>query len=240
VRCNGYKRSDGTSAPPDYSYTFTGYQLLKYLVDDKTLDAKSVNTNSLPIFRYAEVLLNLAEAKAELGTFTAADWTNTIALLRKRAGITNITYPTSLDPYLQQKYYPNITDAALMEIRRERGVELMMEGLRFDDIRRWKAGALMNLPYNGVYVPQLNTPYAMNGDGKLNVAFVTKAPTSGAVPGVYYYTINGTLAQLTQGDHGNIIWLANTPRVWNDKMYLYPVSTADLVLNPKLGQNPGW
>jgi hypothetical protein len=240
VRCNGYKRSDGTSAPPDYSYTFTGYQLLKYLVDDKTLDSKALNTNSLPIFRYAEILLNLAEAKAELGTFTATDWTNTISLLRKRAGITNANYPTTIDPYLKRVYYPNIADPALMEIRRERGVELMMEGLRFDDLRRWKAGTLMNLPYNGVYVPQMNVPYAMNGDGKLNVSFVTKAPTSGAVPGVTYYTINGTLVQLTQGDHGNIIWLANTPKVWDDKFYLTPIATADLVLNPKLGQNPGW
>jgi hypothetical protein len=239
-RCNGYKRLDGSSAPPDYSYTFTGYQMLKFMVDDKTMDTRYQNTNSLAIFRYAEILLTLAEAKSELGSFTATDWNNTIGLLRTRAGITNTTYPATADVYLQQNYFPTISDAALLEIRRERGVELMCEGLRFDDIRRWKTGNSMNMPYNGVYVPQLNTPYAMNGDGILNVSFVTATPTSGAIPGVYYYLINGTFVKLTQGDHGNIVWLANATRVWNDKMYYNPIAISDIVLNPNLAQNTGW
>src|SRR5258708_967779 len=240
VRCNGYKRLDGTSAPPDYSFTFTGYHILKYTLDDKTLDAKYVNTNSIAILRYAEILLTLAEAKSELGAFTPADWNNTIALLRTRAGLTNTSYPATADTYLQQNYFPNISDAALLEIRRERSIELMCEGLRFDDIRRWKTGQLMNMPYNGVYVPQMNTPYAMNGDGVLNVSFVTAAPASGAIPGGYYYTINGTFVKLTQGAQGNIIWLANATRVWDDKMYYYPIPTSEIVLNPNLKQNPGW
>lgn len=240
VRCNGYKRLDGTPAPPDYSYSYTGYQILKYLEDDKTLDAKVLNTNSIPIFRYAEVLLNLAEAKAELGTFTATDWAVTIAPLRARAGITNAPYPTTPDTYLQQTYFPNISDPALLEIRRERGVELFCEGLRFADLCRWKAGPLMSLPYEGVYVPQLNTPYAMNGDGVLDVSFVTSTPTSGTIKGVAYYLIDNNLVKLTQGDHGNLNWLASTPRVWNDKFYLSPIATADIVLNHNLTQNPGW
>jgi hypothetical protein len=240
VRCNGYKRADGTPAPPDYSYTYTGYQLNKFLEDDKTLDNKVMNTNSIPIFRYAEVLLNLAEAKAELGTFTSTDWTATIQPLRARAGITNAPYPTTVDPYLQSEYYPNVTDPVLMEIRRERGVELFCEGLRFDDLRRWKAGNLMSLPYTGVYVPQLNTPYAMNGDGVLDVSFVLSQPSSGAIPGVAYYVVKGTTVELTQSTYGNIIWLYNTPHVWNDKYYYYPIATRDIVLNPNLVQNPGW
>lgn len=240
VRCNGYKRSDGTPAPPDYSYTYTGFQLNKFLMDDKTLDLKSLNTNSIPIFRYAEVLLNLAEAKAELGTFGSADWAATIQPLRARAGIANAPYPTTVDPYLQSVYYPNVTDPALMEIRRERGVELFCEGLRFDDLRRWKAGNLMSLPYSGVYVPQLNTPYAMNGDGVRDVSFVLSQPSSGAIPGVAYYVVKGTTVELTQGNTGNIVWLYNTPHVWNDKYYYYPVATRDIVLNPNLTQNPGW
>src|SRR5258708_38860465 len=122
-----------------------------------------------------------------------------MALVRTRAGINKTSSPAPADTYLQQNYFPNISDAALLEIRRERGIELMCEGLRFDDIRRWKAGQLMNMPYNGVYVHQMNTSYAMNGDGVLNVSFVTAAPASGAVPGIYYYTNNGTLVKLTHG-----------------------------------------
>lgn len=240
VRCNGYKYSTGVSAPPDYSYTFTGYQPLKFNVDNPAINLNSQNNNSIPIFRYAEVLLNLAEARAELGSFTATDWNNTIGLLRSRAGIANTAMPVAADPYMAQYFMNTISDPVLLEIRRERGVELMLEGFRFDDIRRWKMGPLMNMAYNGVYVPQLNTPYAMNGDGVLNVAFVTAAPASGAVKGVYYYVIDNRTVKLTQGSTGNIIWLANIPRVWDDKMYYDPIPSSEIVLNPNLKQNPGW
>lgn len=240
VRCNGYKYSTGASAPPDYSYTFTGYQPLKFCVDNPAINLNSQNNNSIPIFRYAEVLLNLAEAKEELGIFTATDWNNTIGLLRSRAGITNTSKPVTADPYMASYFMNTISDPVLLEIRRERGVELMLEGFRFDDIRRWKMGPLMNIPYNGVYVPQLNVPYAMNGDGVLNVAFVTTTPTSGAIKGVYYYIIDNKTVKLTQGNSGNIIWLANTPRVWDDKMYYDPIPSSEIVLNPNLKQNQGW
>ncbi len=148
--------------------------------------------------------------------------------------------PTTADPYMAAYFLNTVTDPVLLEIRRERGVELMLEGFRFDDIRRWKMGPLMNMPYNGVYVPALNTPYAMNGDGVLNVSFVTATPTSGTITGVYYDIINGTVIKLTGGTYGNIIWLANTPRVWDDKMYYNPIPTSELVLNPNLVQNSGW
>jgi len=240
VRCNGYKYSTGVSAPPDYSFTFTGYQPLKFNVDNPAININSQNNNSIPIFRYAEVLLDLAEAKEELGTLTATDWDNTIGLLRGRAGITNTAMPTVADPYMVSYFFNTISDPVLLEIRRERGVELMLEGFRFDDIRRWKMGPLMNKPYNGVYVPQLNTPYAMNGDGVLNVSFVTATPTSGTIKGVYYYLIDNKTVNLTQGSSGNIIWLANIPRVWDDKMYYDPIPSSEIVLNPNLKQNPGW
>src|SRR5258708_23609769 len=240
VRCNGYKYSTGVSAPPDYSYTFTGYQPLKFCVDNPAINLNSQNNNSIPIFRYAEVLLNLAEAKADLGSFTPTDWTNTIGLLRSRAGIANTAIPVTADTYMASYFMNTISDPMLLETRRERGTELMLEGFRFDDIRRWKMGPLMNMAYNGVYVPQLNVPYAMNGDGVLNVAFVTATPASGAIKGVYYDVIDNKTIKLTQGNSGNIIWLANTPRVWDDKMYYDPIPTSEIVLNPNLKQNPGW
>ncbi|WP_026769878.1 RagB/SusD family nutrient uptake outer membrane protein [Asinibacterium sp. OR53] len=241
VRCNGYKYSDGTSAPPDYAYTFTGYQIMKYSIDNKLANTSTINNNSIPIFRYAEVLLNYAEAKAELGQFTATDWNNTIKLIRQRAGIQNSNYPTVIDSYLQTTYFPDIADAALLEIRRERGTELFCEGLRFDDIRRWKEGPMMSLPYLGVYVPQLNKPYAMNGDGVLNVSFVTAAPSS-KQPGVVYDLVAGSTISLTNGSSGNIHWLYNmdSQRKWNDKYYYQPIPTSQIVLNPALTQSPGW
>ena len=68
IRTPGYQR-DGEPAAPNFNgYTFTGYQPIKYTLDATRYDAGALNTNAIPLFRYAEVLLNYAEAKAELGT----------------------------------------------------------------------------------------------------------------------------------------------------------------------------
>jgi len=106
-----YKRLSGTTlvpAPPVFSYTFTGYMSIKWSLDDTYYDTRDLNNNAVSIFRYAEVLLNFAEAKAELGTLTDGDWTITIGALRKRAGITGglTTKPVTIDPYYKQNIFP--------------------------------------------------------------------------------------------------------------------------------------
>lgn len=136
IRSQDYKRitnGQPVPAPPVFSYTFTGYQPIKLTLDNTALDAGRLNTNAIPLFRYAEVLLNFAEAKAELGTLTNAEWALTIGALRARAGITGglSTKPIVADPYLIANYFPNISDPTLLEIRRERGIELSLEGFRF-------------------------------------------------------------------------------------------------------------
>lgn len=239
IRMGDYKRSDGTAAPPDFTYTYTGYEPLKFTLDDKATDGIAKNTNSIPMIRYAEVLLNYAEAKAELGTFKQADWDNTIAVLRARAGITNTAMPTVADAYLQQHYFKGITDPALLEIRRERGIELALEGLRYDDLFRWKLGDLLAMPYQGIYVPKLDEPYDLNEDGHDDVCFVTKIPSK-KTPGVYYYLIDNEQAKLSNGTSGTIIWQANIDREWEDYKYYYPIDYDELVLNPNLVQNAGW
>jgi hypothetical protein len=111
IRTPGYTRIDGGSivpAPPDFTYTFTGYMPIKYSLDDTRFDQGTVSVNSVPVIRYAEMLLNLAEAKQELGTFTDQDWSKTIGALRARAGITGglTTKPVIADAYLQNNYFP--------------------------------------------------------------------------------------------------------------------------------------
>lgn len=250
IRTPGYTRIDGGSvipAPPDFSYTFTGYQPIKYSLDDTKYDQGTVSTNSVPVIRYAEVLLNYAEAKEELGTFTDEDWSNTIGVLRARAGITGglSSKPTVADPYLQENYFPEISDPTLLEIRRERSIELAWEGFRFDDLMRWKKGELLEQEWTGFYVPSLNTLMDLNKDGKPDVAFVQETPAS-PVQGVYYVnvapTINGKAnpEQLTHGTYGELTWLKDAPREWDDKKYYYPIPENALLKNPKLGQNPGW
>jgi len=118
------------SAPDEYnpasqSSSPTGYYWRKYF--DPTALANFVSGNNIHLIRYAEILLDYAEAKNSLGQMDETVWDKTIKLLRQRAGFTD---PGALD-------YPgntNMTDI----IRTDRRAEFAMESLRTDDIRRWK------------------------------------------------------------------------------------------------------
>ena len=250
IRTPGYTRINGGTvvpAPPAFSYTYTGYMPIKYSLDDQQYDQGTVSTNSVPVMRYAEVLLNYAEAKEELGTFTDEDWSNTIGALRARAGITGglTTKPTTVDPYLQSNYFPDISDPVLLEIRRERSIELAFEGFRFYDLIRWKRGELLEQPWTGIYVPSLNTLMDLNSDGIPDVSFVQATP-SNPIQGVTYINVAPTVGgkenpqQLSHGTYGEITWLKDSPREWSDNKYFYPIPESALLKNPKLGQNERW
>lgn len=238
IRMKGYDRA-GKPAPPNWSYTNTGYQPTKFTLHETFADGSSVSDNSIPIIRYAEVLLNYAEAKAELGSFTQGDWDVTIKKLRERAGITNSSMPTTADQYLEDTYYAGISDPVILEIRRERAIELALEGFRYNDLLRWKLGKNFEMPWMGIYVPKMDVLYDLNEDGKPEVSFVSKVPGT-KVPGVVYRVVDGVVLKLSEGDHGNIIFHTDFNRTWEEKNYYYPIPTQEIVLNSKLGQNPGW
>jgi len=251
IRLGDYKRISGgvqIPGPPLFSYTFTGYQPIKWTLDDMYYDTRDLNINSVALFRYAEVLLNYAEAKAEMGTLTDEDWASTIGVLRARAGITGglTALPTVVDPYLQTTYFPEITDPVILEVRRERGIELSLEGFRFHDILRWKRGELMKMEWNGFYVPELLTPMDLNEDGILDVVFYQGTKPSPALTGVEYVNVsemvgtNQNSQRLRSNTFGELTWMNNLTRVWEDKHYYYPIPETDRLLNPELGQNPGW
>jgi hypothetical protein len=246
IRTPGYKRIQAgaqIAGPPAFTYTYTGYQPIKWSVDDVAMDGGSLNTNAVHLFRYAEVLLNYAEAKAELTPLTDADWALTVGALRSRAGITGglTTVPTVADPYLRTVYFPGITNPAILEIRRERGIELAMEGLRFYDIIRWARGPLMELEWRGIYVPAANTNIDLDENGTPDVNFMaTNIPTNQRVAGVTYISVSGTDFKLANGTSGEIVWRNDIVRKWDQKLYLYPIPEADLLTNPQLKQNPGW
>jgi hypothetical protein len=118
ARLDEYSPASQASSP-------TGYYWRKYY--DPIALASFTSGMNLHLIRYAEVLLNYAEAKQSLGQFDEAVWNNTIRLLRQRAGFTDAS---ALN-------FPGTADVTNI-IRRERRAELAMEGLRTDDIRRWK------------------------------------------------------------------------------------------------------
>ena len=244
IRLGNYTRTSSgktIAAPPVFSNTYTGYQPIKWCLDDTYYDNGATNINSICLMRYAEMLLNYAEAQEELGLLSPADWTKTIGALRTRAGITgNLSLPVTTDPYLQANYFPDITDPVLLEIRRERGIELSLEGFRFADLTRWKHGELLTKPWNGMYVPALNQLMDLNGDGVYDVCFYQNTAPSPVVTGVTYINVTANPQILSNGTSGEIHWLDNVTRTWNDYQYLYPIPYSDLLLNPNLGQNPGW
>lgn len=190
----------------------TGYQLLKYWVADQNEFVRIQNgILDAPIYRYAEALLVNAEANAELGTATQAVIDNTINLLRKRAGMPNMVI-ANLQKDLKSDFpdLPVLTD----EIRRERRVELAIEGLRFEDLIRWKAGALLNKPVMGMKFIQSKYPKAVVG-------------TSIFVDG------NGFILPYGKSLPGGRTFDEN-------KHYFLPLPLDELSLNTKLKQNPNW
>ena len=227
-------------------HTYTGYQLTKYVYDDKNMDDKSSGTYDTPLLRYAEILLIYAEAKAELGTITDAEWAQTIGALRARAGITAglDKVPSVKDPLLV-KYYGDLS-AAVLEVRRERAIELIMEGHRQVDLKRWACGELWEtMPWEGVYVPALDTQLDMNGDGVMDVYFTSKkadelSKEDGKIAA--YLNENQTMKKLEDDPKGGYVmyYAYGDRRVWNDNMYLYPIPTQVGIMNPNLVQNPGW
>lgn len=107
----------------------TGYYVRKYY--DPNHEAGMASGINIITMRYADVLLMYAEAMNEQGKMTKAVWDETIKPIRARAGFTRAT---ALD-------YPGGSQAELRQILRvERRSELALEGLRWFDIKRWKAG----------------------------------------------------------------------------------------------------
>ena len=213
VRTPGYKRVDDTAeSAPNLAATMTGYQLVKYLTSAK-YDSYQASTSDLPLFRAAEVLLNYAEAKAELGTLTQDDIELSINPLRERADV-------------------------ILEIRRERTVELLMENLRYWDIMRWKEGKRFEKPFTGLYFPGTGS-YDLNSDGVDDVCIWSGSKPSTSAATVY--ELNKDIF-LSEGDRGNIIVHTDYVRTWNEERdYLYPIPTDDRVLTQgAITQNPGW
>jgi len=251
IRGADYTRKDKTGAfvrtAPDMSLSLTGYQYTKYVMDDSGYDNARSNDNDVPLLRYAEVLLNYAEAKAELGTLTDEDWAKTIGALRRRAGITGgdlDNLPTVVDNYLKNTFYPNVTSPVILEVRRERGIELILEGFRLTDLKRWACGDNWeNAPWDGVYISQLDTPIDLNGDGTPDVYVTAQADyqSTGQYKSIAMILNSEQKAnQIADDPAGGYLLGYELPRKWNDNMYLYPVPENVIQKNPNLVQNPGW
>lgn len=229
---------------------FSGYHQIKGFINNK--DEDYYLGIDYPVLRYAEVLLTYAEARAELGELTQDDLNKTINLLRSRAGLPAMQLNPTADPVMQ-KAFPNIS-STLQEIRRERRVELALEGFRYDDLMRWKAGKLLEKEPEGLYFPSLGK-FDLTGDGIEDIYLI---PSSQDIPAeadkesnslgkklVYYKTgtIDDTNATvyLTEGTKGNILTIKDIGTFQEPKFYYRPVPKHEMELNPALApQLFGW
>lgn len=189
-----------------YSVTYTGYRFYKYY-NQQVQDAQGQDISDCPLFRMGEVLVNHAEATYELGTFNQGVADATINKLRVRGGVA----PLNASSIINDPTRDQTINALLFEIRRERAIELIGEGFRFDDLRRWK-----------------KMDYAVKE--KLG-RYLTKGldvPANSIIP-----IQNGASA-------GYISYLGIPPSPFPDYYYLYPIPSNQIVLNPKIIQNTGW
>lgn len=243
----GYiQKGAAKTSPVPLTQTLTGYKYIKYVMESN-YNGWGASVNCMPIFRLAEVYLNYAEAKAELGTITQNDLDITINKLRARGGVAPLSVNVAADPYMTTAsgygfsnaiYLSNAKLAVLGEIRRERMIETPLEGLHLWDVIRWKEGQLFTLPRYGIYFPDLGK-YDMTGDGKANIELVTEK--KGATLGVTKLLV-GTDVVLTETTKGNMWAYPGLDFAWDeDKDYLYPIPGQQRTLTSgKLSQNPGW
>ena len=223
----------------------SGYCTWKFLNDairDLPEGSSSVNPTHAPVIRLGEVLINYAEAAAETGAITQPDLDKSINKLRARPSGTATKVPPLQvmggQPaiagvvYTDPKRDPTVSEI-LWEIRRERRVELAMEGLRLDDLKRWKKLA---------YVDNRANP-DLNRGCWINRAEWAKVPTGSWLSNV---TLEGG------GQEGYIIPAPNplTDRLFIEgdklytKWYLDPLPLDQIKLYKDKGvdllQNPDW
>ena len=193
-----------------YPTSGSGYNNQKWATERNVKD--EYEGYDFPIIRYAEVLLNYAEAVFE----------------RNADAEGNIMDASKVDAALvylnevRQRVNPNMPGLTTSfatthnlkmreEIRRERTVELFNEGFRIDDLKRWKT-AETEMPEN-----MLGVKWNTSGDW---ATWAGKWSPS--------YSLEDDCL------------LIETNRVWSNKNYLYPLPSDQRQLNPNIGQNPGW
>ena len=247
VLCPNYIQKGETTVTANDLTAYCGYRPIKF-VGTKDHDGAAKSTSDWPLMRAAEVYLNYAEAKAELGTLKQEDLDISINKIRERAKMPDLNLTdanSNPDPYLAA-CYPNVEQGTnkgvILEIRRERTIELVMEGLRQWDLFRWKEGKQMfnhYVPYYGIYVPGVGT-YDMDGDGKPDLEIYETTATSQCDNKKKLdkdiYLCNGTSG-----------YIIGFPKVtygkdWKEERdYLWPIPADQRVLTQGiLTQNPCW
>ncbi|UBM60230.1 RagB/SusD family nutrient uptake outer membrane protein [Marinilongibacter aquaticus] len=244
IRTPGYHRIGETATlVPEFGATTTGYQLIKFVSEPKW-DTYAKDITDMPIFRYAEVLLNYAEAKAERGTLTQNDLDISIKQIRDRVGMPNINIAqanANPDSYIDQLYahVSGANKGVILELRRERRIELVMENFfRWDDLMRWKEGQTLTRQFKGMYFPGPGE-YDLDQNGTVDLVIYTD--TKPELPGAQLLKLGSEVSLENGTNGGNIVVNGHISKKFDENRdYLYPLPTQELLLNTNLIQNPNW
>ena len=225
---NANYRIDWVGGPGDMSkaqgpFIPTGYANQKWTTERQCPDYQE--SEDYPVIRYAEVLLNYAEAVFERnGAIADADLDKSLNLVRLRINQDNAM------PKLSNAFVTANGLDMRTEIRRERTVELFYEDFRTDDIKRWHSAAT-----------DLISNVGGSAYGNLS-QFVSPWPVSIKWTGTQYQNgpnAYGAGSSLPKDANGCLI-TDQTAREFSEKNYLLPIPAVQISLNPQLTQSPGW
>jgi hypothetical protein len=228
-----------------------GYPVIKYMPPTAEQYASGDNQHTdLPIVRYAEVLLVYAEAKAELGVITQADLDKSINQIRGRVNLPPVIIGQIVeDPNLKAQF-PGVSNYILLDIRRERRIELVHENFRWDDLMRWKAGNLIDRVQEGIYVDRFGV-FDVTGDGIPEIGIfendATNTVPSGERGNYSFYYLKGSSGNLntftlSNGTSGHIIMNGEigTRNFKEPQHYYWPIPQTQITINPALKQTNFW
>lgn len=228
---------DGNS----YFINTTGYSLLKYVEFDinrqDALDTENKGSTPAIQFRYADILLNYAEALAELdGAGNAAAIVAALKPLRDRVGMPGVDFDRE---YNTAAAYPfHALDKYIQAVRRERRIEKACEGRRFEDIQRWAVADILikgQMPKGVLFIGsnlENNAGYISGGKYTLvyDQASGNNLYLSGQVGDAQRYILPINAKGYADGLNFNL-----------ERDYLLPIQPRMLSLTGnKWVQNPGW
>lgn len=163
LNVNGSQKTGGVDAV--YQGTPTGYYNNK-MCDPQAISegSTSVTHRCLPLIRYAEILLDYAEAANEYEGGPSAQCYSAINQVRQRAGLNPYALPAGLSQAQMRT-----------AIQNERRVELAYEGHRFFDVRRWMiADQAENIEAQGMEIDHTGSAVTYNQFAVRKHSFTTK------------------------------------------------------------------
>ena len=164
----------GANNPLGSSYSLTSYYMRKFMGDFEAANEYQDTQHNWVMFRYAEILLNFAEAENEYLSTPSQAVYDAIIALRRRAGIE----PGEKNLYglTTNEQTHNLTQAEMRKvIQNERRIELAFEEHRYWDIRRWRlAEQVYAQPIQGMYITKSQTSTTYVPQAVLNVQWDNK------------------------------------------------------------------